>query len=98
MKDSSVVYEVAEQLHITLTSEIRVACAGHIQRGGNPCPYDRIMATRFGVEGAKLNYGQRFWKTCCFKRNQVTSIKLEETAGKLKYVDPREKKYILQGY
>ena len=44
----SVAYEVAEQLQELIPNEIRVALAGHIQRGGNPCSYDRFMATRFG--------------------------------------------------
>lgn len=83
----SVVYDVEKQLKHYIDSEIRVSCAGHAQRGGQPCPYDRMMSTRFGVEGARLIMEKNFGKLVVFKDNCVTSIPLAETAGKLKYVD-----------
>lgn len=83
----SVVYDVAKQLSHYIDSEIRVSCIGHCQRGGQPCPYDRMIATRFGIEGAKLIMNNDFGKLVILKDNQVTAISLQETAGKLKYVD-----------
>lgn len=83
----SVVYDIAKQLSHYIDSEIRVSCAGHAQRGGNPCAYDRLMATRFGIEGANLIMQKDFGKLVVLKGTEVTSIPLEETAGKLKYVD-----------
>lgn len=83
----SVVYDIAKQLSHYTDSEIRVSCVGHVQRGGNPCPYDRLMATRFGIEGAKLIMNSDFSKLVVFKNNTITSIPLVESAGKLKYVD-----------
>jgi len=83
----SVVYDVEKQLSHYIDSEIRVSCAGHAQRGGQPCSYDRMMSTRFGVEGARLIMEKDFGKLVVFKNNSVTSIPLAETAGKLKYVD-----------
>ena len=81
----SVVYDIAKQL--SHYSEIRVSCVGHVQRGGNPCPYDRLMATRFGIEGASLIMNNDFGKLVVYKDNSVTAIPLIESAGKLKYVD-----------
>lgn len=83
----SVVYDIAKQLSHYIDSEIRVSCIGHCQRGGQPCPYDRMIATRFGIEGAKLIMNNDFGKLVILKDNQVTAIPLQETAGKLKYVD-----------
>ena len=83
----SVVYDIAKQLSHYTNSEIRVSCVGHVQRGGNPCPYDRLMATRFGVKGASLIMNNDFGKLVVYKDNSVTSIPLIESAGKLKYVD-----------
>lgn len=83
----SVVYDIAKQLSHYTDSEIRVSCVGHVQRGGNPCPYDRLMATRFGVKGASLIMNNDFGKLVVYKDNSVTSIPLIESAGKLKYVD-----------
>ena len=84
----SVVHEIANKLQNYIDSEIRIACPGHVQRGGNPCPYDRTIATRFGVEGAKLIMEKNYGKLVVLKNNSVTFIPLEESAGKLKYVDP----------
>ena len=84
----SVVYEIAEELDKYVDDEIRVAMAGHIQRGGNPCAYDRFMATRFGMYGANLILNKDFGKLVVFDKNEVKAIPLSETAGKLKYVDP----------
>ena len=64
-----------------------MSCVGHVQRGGNPCPYDRLMATRFGIEGASLIMNNDFGKLVVYKDNSVTAIPLIESAGKLKYVD-----------
>ena len=83
----SVVYDIAKQLSHYTDSEIRVSCVGHVQRGGNPCPYDRLMATRFGSEGASLIMNNDFGKLVVYKDNSVTAIPLIESAGKLKYVD-----------
>ena len=71
-----------------IPNEIRVALAGHIQRGGNPCSYDRFMATRFGVYGANLLLNKDFGKLVVFDKNEIKAIPLSETAGKLKFVDP----------
>jgi len=83
----SVVYDIAKHLSHYIDSEIRVSCVGHAQRGGQPCPYDRYMSTLFGVEGAHLIMTQDFGKLVVLKDNEVTSIPLAQTAGKLKYVD-----------
>ena len=83
----SVVYDIAKQLSHYTDSEIRVSCVGHVQRGGNPSPYDRLMATRFGIEGASLIMNNDFGKLVVYKDNSVTAIPLIESAGKLKYVD-----------
>lgn len=84
----SVAYDVADQLSKCVDAEIRVSCCGHVQRGGNPCAYDKVMATRFGVEGAKLILNKDYGKLPVSRGIEVTSIPLIESAGLLKYVDP----------
>ena len=76
------------KLQELIPNEIRVALAGHIQRGGNPCGYDRFMATRFGVYGASLLLNKDFGKLVVFDKNEIKAIPLSETAGKLKFVNP----------
>lgn len=83
----SVAFDIADQLKKLVDMEIRVSCCGHVQRGGTPCAYDKVMATRFGVKGAKLILDGDFGKLPVLRGNEVVSIPLIETAGYLKYVD-----------
>ena len=83
----SVVYEIADKLSHYIDKEIRVSCAGHAQRGGRPCAYDREISTLLGIEGAKLIINKQFGRLVVYVDHHLDSIPLEETAGKLKYVD-----------
>ena len=69
-------------------AEVRVAVPGHTQRGGNPDAYDRVLSSRFGAKAAELFKEKDFGKLVVFKNNEVTAIPMEESAGKLKYVEP----------
>ena len=89
---ASVVNEIAAQLQEALPkAEIRTAVIGHAQRGGNPDAYDREISTRFGIEGARLIMNRSFGRLVVMKQGEVDSIALEDTAGKLKYVNPAGK-------
>lgn len=46
----SVAYEMADKLKEFTTQDIRIAIPGHTQRGGSPCPYDRVISSRFGAK------------------------------------------------
>ena len=48
----SVSYEIADQIQEKCGVEVRVAVPGHTQRGGSPCPYDRVLCTRLGSAAA----------------------------------------------
>ena len=61
---------------------------GHTQRGGAPNPYDRVLSSRLGARAAKLISEGRFGEMVVIRNNEITSIPLEESAGKLKVVDP----------
>lgn len=88
----SVVVEIANQLQEILPkAEIRTSVIGHAQRGGQPDAYDRFISTRFGIEGARLIMSRSYGRLVVLKQGEVASIPLEDTAGKLKYVDPDSK-------
>ena len=53
-KYPSVAYKVAKEIEKRTGQEIRVTVPGHTQRGGSPCPYDRVLSTRIGSYAAKL--------------------------------------------
>ena len=50
----SVSYELAQQIREKGGYDVRVTVPGHTQRGGSPCPYDRVFASRLGSEAGKL--------------------------------------------
>jgi phosphofructokinase-like protein len=75
---------------ITLLSrkEVRVSVLGHIQRGGSPSPYDRILGTRFGVAAVDLISAGGFGKMVCLQQESIRAVNIADAVGKMKVVDP----------
>ena len=67
--------------------ETRTVIPGHIQRGGSPSPYDRLLSTELGSFAGKLVQEGNFGKTVAIINNQITYNRLSDVAGKTKYVD-----------
>ncbi len=79
---------VAKAISRRLGIETRVTVLGHLQRGGVPTPFDRILATRFGTHAAELLAQGKYNCMVCLKGSDVTEVPLEKVAGKLKMVPP----------
>ncbi|MCI8406025.1 MAG: 6-phosphofructokinase [Oscillospiraceae bacterium] len=88
MKDPSIAYRVSRELGEKLGQEIRVTVPGHFQRGGSPCAYDRVLATRFGAGAARLIAEKKFGCMVALQNGQIVPVPLSEVAGKLKLVPP----------
>ena len=84
----SVSYEIGKRIEEKTGQEIRVTIPGHTQRGGSPCPYDRVLSTRFGAAAAQMIMERDYGKLVGIKNGEIVRIPLEEVAGKLKTVDP----------
>lgn len=84
----SVAYELGARIEELTGQEIRVTVPGHTQRGGEPCPYDRVLSTRLGSAAAKLIQDKTYGYMVCIKGGEVDKVPLEEVAGRLKTVDP----------
>ena len=84
----SVSYELADQILQKTGREVRVTVPGHMQRGGSPCPYDRVFASRLGAEAGKLILDGEYGFMVGYKNREIVKVSLEDVAGKLKYVDP----------
>ena len=84
----SVSYEIGKKIEEKTGQEIRVTIPGHTQRGGSPCPYDRVLSTRFGAAAAQMIMERDYGKLVGIKNGEIVRIPLEEVAGKLKTVDP----------
>ena len=88
-KYPSIAYEVAEELKERTGQEIRITVPGHTQRGGSPCPYDRVLATRLGAAAADLILKEDYGYMVGIKNGNIRKVPLGEVAGKLKMVDPK---------
>lgn len=67
--------------------ETRVTILGHIQRGGSPTPFDRVLATRYGVRAADLVHKGEFGRMVALRASKIESIPLSEIVGKTRTVD-----------
>ena len=88
MPHPSVSYELAAAIQEKSGREVRVTVPGHMQRGGSPCPYDRVFASRLGAEAGKLILDNQYGFMVGYKNREVVRVPLEEVAGKLKAVSP----------
>ena len=84
----SVSYELAQQIREKGGYDVRVTVPGHTQRGGSPCPYDRVFASRLGSEAGKLILNGEYGFMVGIKNREIIKVPLEEVAGKLKMVSP----------
>jgi len=79
---------ISEKIEKTTGLEVRTTVLGYIQRGGNPSPFDRNLATRLGGYATELIVKGVFGEMVCVKGSIISSIKLSEVAGKTKYIRP----------
>ena len=77
---------LGEELESRTGFETRVTVLGHVQRGGTPTAYDRILATRFGLKAADLVHASEFGQMASLQGDNVVSVSLEEATAELKTV------------
>ena len=80
--------QIAREIESRGGYEVRATVLGHIQRGGTPVPTDRILATRFGVEAARLAVTGQFGNMVALRSDEIVAVPIEDTIGRLKRVDP----------
>ncbi len=84
----SIAYEIGAQITEKTGQEVRVTVPGHMQRGGEPCPYDRVLSTRLGAAAANLIKEKKYGYMVAIENDKITETPLSEVAGRLKTVDP----------
>jgi len=79
---------VGEAISLLSHKEVRVSVLGHIQRGGSPSPYDRVLATRLGVAAVDLIAEGGFGKMVALRAGSIVSVDVVRAIGQLKSVQP----------
>ena len=82
----AVSYRLAAELEKVTRQETRVTVPGHYQRGGPPCPYDRVLATQFGIAAADLIINKQYRRMVAVQDGKITSIPLDDAASKTKFL------------
>jgi 6-phosphofructokinase 1 len=83
-----IAYQVAADIASAIDLEIRVTVLGHIQRGGSPIAFDRILASRFGKAAADLIAHGRFGTMAALRGDTIVAVPIKDAVSKMKYVDP----------
>lgn len=81
---------VAKKITEGTNLETRYTVLGHLQRGGSPTPYDRILSTKFGTYAIQLAIKKRFGRMVSLKGSEITSVKIEDAISKQKLVHPKD--------
>ena len=84
---ASTAYRIGAAIEEKTGQEVRVTVPGHVQRGGQPVAYDRVLATRLGVRAAELILNHEYGYMVGVKDNKIVKISLCDVAGKTKMVD-----------
>lgn len=79
---------VATEIENRSGMETRVLVLGHLQRGGSPASFDRVLASRFGVHALRLIARGEFGKMVALRKAEVVAIPIQQAVAKLHAIDP----------
>lgn len=88
LKKRGVAEKLTDLIEKETKIETRSAVIGHMQRGGPPTLFDRILGTRVGVKAAELVEAGKFGQMVALRGTEVMGVSLEEATAKLKTVTP----------
>jgi len=79
---------VSEEIEKRLLRETRVVVLGHLQRGGPPTTFDRVLATQFGAHAVRLVVHRQFGKMVCYHPPLIHDVPIIDAVNELSSVDP----------
>lgn len=85
-RHSTISYRIASELEELTGQETRVTVPGHYQRGGPPCPYDRVLATQFGTAAARLIMDKQYSTMVGIQEGRIVSVPLADAASRTKFL------------
>jgi len=80
--------KLAQAIESRTGYETRAIVLGHVQRGGTPTAFDRVLATRFGIAAADAVHDGDFGKMVALRAGEIVRVPLSEATAELKLVDP----------
>ncbi|MFN8039236.1 MAG: 6-phosphofructokinase [Acidimicrobiales bacterium] len=79
---------LTEEIEDRTGYETRVTILGHVQRGGTPTAFDRVLATRFGIAAIDAVHDEAWGQMVALQGGEIERIPLSVAVGTLKTVDP----------
>src|SRR5204863_8588591 len=79
---------LAEDIAEACGAETRATVLGHLQRGGSPSPFDRVLATRFGAAAAHLVARGGFGRMVALRGTEIVDVSIAQAIARQKLVDP----------
>ena len=80
-------YFLGREIEKKMNIETRVVVLGHLQRGGSPIAFDRVLASRYGIAAIDLVDEGKFGLMVALQGNKIVSVPLKDVVGKRKKVD-----------
>ena len=80
---------LADEIEKRTGFETRVTTLGHVQRGGTPTAFDRVLATRYGVAAIDAAHEGRFGVMVALRGQEIVTVPIEEATAQLKTLDPK---------
>ena len=87
-KFTGVAQQLAAEVEKRIKKEVRVTVLGHVQRGGTPTAYDRVLATRFGVATVDAVADGALGQMVALQAGEITRVQVADAVGHLKMVEP----------
>ena len=79
---------VADAIEERTGIETRFVTLGHLQRGGSPSAYDRVLGTRLGIRAARLALSQQFGKMAALRGTKIVEVELADAVDQMRTLDP----------
>jgi 6-phosphofructokinase 1 len=83
---TGVAQQLAIEIERRINKEVRTTVLGHVQRGGKPTPYDRVLATRFGVNAADAAHNEDYGMMVSLQGQNIGLVPIGEATKELKLV------------
>ena len=83
---TGVAAQLAVEVERRIKKEVRVTVLGHVQRGGTHTPFDRVLATRFGVNAADAAHAGEYGMMVSLRGQEIGRVPLAEAVKQLKLV------------